>query len=296
MARPRTNIERFSKKGIAMPLDPAFQFNQSNLQDYKTCPRRFYLRYVQQLDWPAIESEPVQEAERLAQLGTDFHRLVHQHLVGLNEALLTGYLAQAGPELRTWWQNYLNHRPALLTQAQTYPELTLSAPLRGHRLQARFDLLAVHPSGQLVIIDWKTARQKPSRNTLARRLQTRVYPYVLARAGAAYNGGRPVNPADIQLVYWYPAAPARPEEFTYSNRLLERDEQILGELIEQVKTAAQTNNFPLVAGRKPCRFCTYRSYCNRGEKAGPLAEWAGEPQEVLDVSALDWDQIAEIQF
>ena len=57
-----------------MPLPPDFQFSQSSLQDFETCPRRFELRYLQRLSWPAIESEPIQVAERLAQLGADFHR------------------------------------------------------------------------------------------------------------------------------------------------------------------------------------------------------------------------------
>ena len=83
-----------------MSLPKNFQFSQSSLQDFETCPRRFQLRYLRQLSWPAIESEPIQEAERLAQLGTDFHRLVHQHLVGIDEETLETSLSSAQPELK----------------------------------------------------------------------------------------------------------------------------------------------------------------------------------------------------
>ena len=78
-----------------MSLPDDFQFSQSSLQDFETCARRFQLRYLRQLSWPAVESEPIQEAERLAQLGADFHRLVHQHLVGIDEETLTASILSA---------------------------------------------------------------------------------------------------------------------------------------------------------------------------------------------------------
>lgn len=279
-----------------MSLPLTFQFSQSSLQDFVICPRRFQLRYLQRLHWPGIESEPIQEAERLARLGADFHRLVQQHGVGLDEETLSATIAAAEPELQSWWRNYLAHRPAALTGAQTYPELSLSTPLRGYRLLARFDLLAVQPEGIFLIVDWKTAQQKPARDHLARSIQTRVYPYVLAAAGAAFNGGQAIDPAAITMMYWYPQAPDQPELFDYNSQRFQQDEQFLSDLVEQIKAAAQQNEFPLVADDQPCRHCRYRSYCARGERAGPLLTLEEEPSDMLDVLALAWDQIAEIQF
>jgi CRISPR/Cas system-associated exonuclease Cas4 (RecB family) len=279
---------------LSIPKD--FQFSQSSLQDFDTCPRRFELRYLQRLSWPASEAQPVQEVERLGRLGADFHRLVHQHLIGLAEDILTETLVGTEPELKIWWQNYLDRRPATLTEAQTYPELTLSMPLRDHRLMARFDLLAVQSGGTFLIIDWKTSQKKPSRNTLARRIQTRVYPYVLTTAGTAFNEGQPIDPAAVQMIYWYPQAPDEPEVFDYSQKLFRRDEQYLSDLIEQIKSTARSGHFPLVEDQKPCTYCVYRSFCDRGDQAGPLVELEEEPQEVLDVLAVDWDQVAEIEF
>jgi CRISPR/Cas system-associated exonuclease Cas4 (RecB family) len=277
-------------------LLPIFQFSQSSLSDFATCPRRFELRYLRRLAWPAVESEPIQEAERLAQLGRDFHHLVQQYLVGLDEAVLTANLVEQDSDLRAWWQNYLRQRPAELAQAQLYPELLLSTPLRGYRLLARFDVLAVQPDGSFLIIDWKTSLHQPTRAKLARRIQTRVYPYVLAKAGLALQSGQPLDPAKIQMLYWYPARPAEPERFEYSPELLQRDETYLSELIEQVQQAVQQKRFPLVEDQQACTYCVYRSFCGRGESGGPLVGLAEEPSESLDVLALDWEQIAEIQF
>jgi len=280
-----------------MSLPNTFQFSQSSLQDFDTCPRRFKLRYLEKLRWPAIESEPVEAAERLAELGQDFHRLVQQHLVGLDVDTLNASLGSAEAELRQWWQNYLAHRPAALFESQIYPELTLSTPLRGYRLLARFDALAAQPDGTFVIIDWKTSEQKPARQVLEQRMQTRVYPYVLAMAGAAFNNGQPIKPAAIKMVYWYPQYPDEPEIFKYNQKLLRRDERLLSDLIERVKHAAEHDDFPLVETQKPCMYCIYRSLCNRGVQAGTLLpEWAEDKTGETDGLALEWDQIAEIQF
>ncbi len=279
-----------------MALLENFQFSQSSLFDYTACPRRFQLRYLRALEWPAVQSEPVQEAERLARLGLDFHRLVHQHLIGLDEEALTASLAHAEPELRQWWQSYLAHRSPELTGAVLYPELTLSTPLRGYRLLARFDLLALLPNNTFLIVDWKTARRKPRREILARRLQTKVYPYVLALAGAAYNRGQPLAPGSISMQYWYPATPDQPETFVYSPQLLRRDEEHLSDLIEQIKHAATADEFPLVDDDRACAYCRYRSLCDRGQTAGPLAQFDDEAEDTFNIATLDWEQIAEIQF
>ncbi len=39
----------------------SFTFSQSSLQDYMDCARRFQLRYIDQLNWPAINTETVVE-------------------------------------------------------------------------------------------------------------------------------------------------------------------------------------------------------------------------------------------
>jgi len=287
-----------------LPLD--FQFNQANLQDYQTCPRRFKLRYLEQLRWPAIESSPVHETERLAKLGTDFHHLVRQHLdcqrLGFDMVEVETRLSAmaVAHDLQQWWESYLHFRPAILNESQIYPEITFSTPLQGYRLVARFDALAVTPQGQVTIIDWKTALRKPRQEALAKRWQTRVYPYVLAQAGAALlpTAEARIDPADIRMVYWYPAEVDNHETtFLYNHTLFAETEMQLSHLIEQIKSAAEQADFPLANSVYPCQYCVYRSLCNRGDKAGDLVdEDADLAEESLDVAALDWEQIAEIQF
>jgi hypothetical protein len=276
------------------------QFSQSSLQDYEQCPQRFKLRYLEQQRWPAIESEPVAEAERLARLGADFHRLVHQHLIGLDEQLLAESLAAAEPDLRRWWDSYLSHRPPQLAEAVAlHPELKLSASLRGYLLLARFDALAQLSDGTFLIIDWKTTHRKPDRDTLERRLQTRVYPWLLAQAGAAFNGGTPIPPESISMLYWYPEFPAEAELFSYSKLSFQNNDSILNELLSRIEHAARHDDFPLTDDSHRCRYCVYRSLCERGAAAGPLLDTGDDPEpsagDDLDLS-LDWEQIAAVQY
>ena len=67
---------------MTLPVD--FHFSQASLQDYVECRRRFQLRYLVKLAWPAVEAEPVLENERQIQIGGQFHRLIQQYLVGID--------------------------------------------------------------------------------------------------------------------------------------------------------------------------------------------------------------------
>ena len=277
-----------------MPLPPEFKFTQSNLQDYVECARRFELRYVQALEWPAIEAEPVKERERHMQQGADFHHLVHQHLIGVPAEKLEALAADE--PLRRWWAGYVRHGLTGLPEGPRYPEMALTAPLNGFRLLAKYDLIAAEPGGRIVIMDWKTAERRPARTRLAARLQTIVYPYLLVLAGAHLNGGTPVKPEQVEMVYWFAEDPANPERFPYSAEQYARDGEHLAALVDEIKARAQ---FDLTADEWRCKYCTYRSLCRRGVEAGDLSEldadFADAGDEAPDLD-FDFDQIAEIAF
>ena len=274
------------------------QFTQSNFQDYLTCKRRFELRYLRQLNWPAIESAPIQEAERRMQLGSDFHRLLHQHLLGLPKAELTLAAEQIAtltqsPELAEMWQNYCLYPPTALNESDraVYPELTLSTMLAGHRLTAKFDLVVKLPDTptRFLIIDWKT--NQIDANKLRQRMQSRVYPYVLVCAGASLHDEQPLDPAEVTMCYWFASQPDRPLYLSYSQTQFEQDQRDLSALIEEITTVAE---FPLTEESRACQYCVYRSYCDRGKMAGPLDEM--EEDLELEELLLDLEQIAEIAY
>ncbi len=281
-----------------MTIPEGFLFSQGNMQDFTDCRRRFQLRYLKQLAWPAVESEPVLENERYMQQGQRFHQMVHQHLLGLPAEMLTRQIHN--DDLQRWWDNYLRFAPQLVTNTPgqaglRWPEFSLSAALDGFRLVAQCDLIVALPQGRLRIVDWKTARKRPKRAWLAARLQTRLYPYLLARAGAAFNGGQPVSPDNVEMIYWFADFPENPERFEYNLQSYQKDEAYLKGLLAALQRLDE-HEFERTNDEKRCAFCTYRSLCERGVRAGSLEDLdlPGEAAEAL--LDIDFEQIAEIEY
>src|SRR5512135_1715787 len=170
-----------------MTLPEGFVFSQSSLQDYMDCQRRFQLRHILRLAWPAVEAEPYLENERRIYHGAQFHKLVQQLLVGIPEAEISKSLPPV-EVLQTWWHNFLitvksgSLSVLLEPGSQHFEEIALTVAIHRFRLLAQYDLLLIHPDGRVTIFDWKTSLNHPRRTWLANRLQTHVYPFVLVGA------------------------------------------------------------------------------------------------------------------
>ncbi|MBC8098513.1 MAG: PD-(D/E)XK nuclease family protein [Armatimonadetes bacterium] len=271
-------------------IDPHFQFSQSSLQDYADCARRFELRYLMALRYPAAEAEPIAEHERQMQMGAVFHRMVQQHLLGIPAERLS--IGIDDTLLAQWWQHYLTYGLADLP-ANRSPEVTLWTTIAGYRVIAKYDLIAAMPGERIVIVDWKTAQQRPKRATLAQRWQTLVYRCVLVEAGAQLNGGLAVQPEQIEMRYWFAEYPQQPEVFSYSTAEYRHDRVQLEACIREIAVRTQ---FELTSDVSRCRFCTYRSLCQRGVVAGDLAQQVADGDDSPVTIVFDFDQIAEIEF
>jgi hypothetical protein len=272
-------------------LPEQFAFSQSSLQDYFDCARRFQLRYLDRLVYPAAESEPAMENERHQQEGQYFHRLAQQYLLGIPTEKLAR-LANT-PNLQRWWENFLAFGQRSLTGLSgLYPEVTLSAPLGDFRLVAKYDLIALTEDEQIVIYDWKTYRKRPRNEWLSARWQTRVYRALLVAAGSQLNGGKPIVPERCEMVYWFSDFPDDPARFPYSEAGYKRDWDALTRLTEEIQSAS---SYPLTDDRQKCAYCPYRSYCDRGIQAGDMdaIEADMEAESLFDVN---FEQIGEIEF
>ncbi len=272
-------------------LQPNFSFSQSSLQDYADCPRRFQLRYLENLVYPAAESEPALENERHQQEGQYFHRLAQQSLLGIPAEKLAR-LANT-PNLGRWWENFHSFSQTRLTGLKgLYPEVTLSAPLGDYRLVAKYDLIAITADEKIVIYDWKTYRKRPRNEWLSARWQTRVYRALLVTAGGQFNGGRPIVPERCEMVYWFTNYPDDPAWFPYHETQYKRDWDALVRLTQEIQSSS---SYPLTDDRQKCAYCPYRSYCDRGIQAGALdaIEAEMETESLFDVN---FEQIGEIEF
>src|SRR6266498_4320181 len=264
--------------------------SQSSLQDYVDCARRFKLRYLDRLSYPAVESEPTLENERHQQEGEYFHRLVQQNLIGIPSEHISRLANTAN--LQKWWENFqLFSQTNLANQVNRLPEVTLSAPLGKYRLLAKYDLIAVE-NDKALIYDWKTYRKRPRNEWLSARMQTRVYRSLLVNAGAHINNGKPFEPEQIEMIYWFADFPDDPARFVYTSAQFKRDWDMLVKLSDEIASAS---SYPLTEDRQKCLYCTYRSYCERGIRAGDMdqAEAEMEAEELFDVN---FEQIGEIAF
>jgi len=278
-----------------MEIPDGFQFSSSSLQDFEDCRYRFWLRYLRQVAWPAVQSEPALESERRMQLGGRFHQLAQAYFSGVPAVELSTTIPDG--ELAMWWTNFQDRIPGTIPQplaGDRSAEILLSAALKGHRLLAKLDFICKFPDGSWRIYDWKTNLKRPSRSWLQKSLQTRLYPFLLVRASTAVNRGQEIPAGQVSMTYWFPAFPDQPETFEYSHPQYEMDEAYLSGLITVIESLDESG-FVKTDRLETCRFCVYRSLCDRGVTAGEAAEAFDELQEEPELS-FDFDQIVEISF
>ena len=287
-------------------LPPGFQYSQGSLQAFVDCPRLFQLRYIQNVSWPAPEAEPSMQNEDYLQKGIAFHHMAHQYFLGISTDHVEQYSDQDS-QLTRWWQDFLESKSDMKDYAK-YPEFSLSIPLGDERLVAKFDLLAIlnQPSENTAtrkriarIFDWKTSRRRPKDLWQENRLQSQVYPYLLVKASAYILGGIHLEPEQVEMVYWFSNFPTLPLRITYDREKFEAGKKLIKNLIKGTKKIG-LEDAPKTENIKRCRYCVYRSLCNRGTTAGSLEEdldiFQAEKISSDDLAGFDFDQIAEIEF
>jgi hypothetical protein len=280
-----------------MNLPEHFDFTQSNLQDYIDCPYRFFLRYILRTKWPALVVDDALTFEAHGQAGARFHRLVQQFLLGLPQENLER-LAESDPDPNfiLWWNNFLAFVPPWL-EGQRFVEMVLICPIFEHRFLAKYDLILLnHEENRLWIIDWKTSQKLPKKEWLNERIQTRLYRFVLTQAFPSLIEPSSFKPGDIGMKYWFAAFPESPILLPYDQQAFDADKKYLTGLIEEILQRPE-DGFEKTTDIKKCRYCVYRSHCNRGVEAGDFDgfedfEMADEGFESLP----DFDDISEIKF
>jgi hypothetical protein len=275
-----------------MPIPPDFRFSQASLRDYLACPRRFQLRYLDRLAWPAIEAEPYLQHEQHLKQGALFHRLVEQKFKGIPEEILTSLAIENN--LAEWWNAFLVYQ-AGLPDGRRLPEWTITVRLGQYALIAKYDLLIPSADGNCNIYDWKTTTLRTKTDILGNDIQTRLYLLMAVEAGDSLCGDAAFPPEKLSLYYWFAAFPREPERITYLNSKYQRDRSDILELVDQIATASP-ESFVLTADERQCRFCVYRSYCERGVNAGQVDDLEADEGSGSDPEAFDFNQAAEVLF
>jgi hypothetical protein len=277
-----------SSSGTETRVATPFTFSQSSLQDYSDCPRRFQLRYIDHMVWPAVQSETGAQHESRQSEGLYFHRLIQQHLLGISPERLAALAVTTN--LGRWWQNYLSAEFNLHESTQR-TEVTLSSPVGAHRLLAKYDLVSVR-SASATIYDWKTCARRPRDEWLAGRWQTHVYRALLARAGDGLNSNIRLEPPRISMLYWFADFPHDSAVFNYDSQQCRRDWLAIERLVDEISSARA---FPRTEDCTMCRFCVFRSYCDRGVEPALSGDFDEEADGGDEFNG-DFDETGEMDF
>ncbi len=152
------------------------------------------------------------------------------------------------------------------------------------------------PGNRITILDWKTTQYSARVPQLLKRLQTRVYRYVIVQASAHVYGGSSVVPADVEMIYWFPEFPESPARLPYNEKDYAADRRFLSHLIDEISSLEDTA-FHKTTEKKRCDFCRYRTYCDTSQNVGKIASYEDEQiEDALDNDVFDFEQIAEIEF
>lgn len=267
-----------------MVPDPIL-LSRYKLTTFLICQRRFQLRYLRQLTWPAPPK--TEEEEAILERGELFHQLLQRHFLGLN--VETNSIRDDG--VRRWWRAFQQQR-LQFPDGRFLTELNLTVPIDQHLLHGRFDLLIVgETEGKPFahVFDWKTGRAHKEAE-LRQDWQTRLYLAMLADSGAALwpeQKQRPLLPEAIQLTYWYVNHPDESVTIRYNSEWHNQNWAEIRAVVAEIETQMALNEWPLTDDWSRCRVCAYQAYCGR-QAAGALVTAVNadeqEPEEQLDLT------------
>ena len=99
------------------------------------------------------------------------------------------------------------------------------------------------------------------------------------------------------MVYWFAEFSALPIVLQYGDAHHAANQSDLSNLVAQIAAQAEekAEAWPLTDNTALCRFCTYRSLCDRGVVPGRVTEW--DIDAALDLSfEFKFDDIEEIEY
>ncbi|MEL7625757.1 MAG: PD-(D/E)XK nuclease family protein [Anaerolineaceae bacterium] len=248
-------------------ISPDFTFSQSNLQTFSFCRRRFYLRYIKKLIWPAqLVSDQQYIQDRDA--GVRLHNLVHQHFLNIEPALLRK-IADADPDTRVaaWFENFLAS-PMSTLSGKIAPEETFTTKIEGYPLSAKVDLLQIEDE-EIKIYDWKTSRHLPKASTLQKQMQSKFYPLVISRVFDLHFMDN--ESTKLTLVYWEANFPDKTIEIKSTHADWQKYQLEITTLIDLIRSL-QAEEFVSTPDEQKCAWCEYRSYCRHGSDESSAEE------------------------
>ena len=269
----------------------SYQFSAKKIQDYIDCQRRYELRYILNQSCPAISSEPILEVESIIKMGNDFHYLIHQYLSNIPEEIIRRMIIDE--VMIDWFENFLLFFKSLEVKS-SFSEFPLTAMIEDRKFTAIYDVIYQTQNEEIGIIDWKTSKHIPKKKSLASKVQTILYPYILHEGSTEFLPGSNYPPESISMRFWFPTSPSEEIIFPYGQETHEINREFLESIICEIQEK-KLGDFKLTEDEKKCDFCSYRSLCNRGVSASSIIESESFTYDDIDFPP-DFNLIPEIIF
>lgn len=223
-----------------------FTFNHDKFNTWKNCPRRFYYKYVQELNWPEMSDD--------YKLGVSIHRLMDYYLRGLN---IDNLVKNADKDVQEVWNNIKNYELLKNEVVATEWAFNCRSGKTDYWLNGRIDAVFYDKElNKCIIADWKTGiiPKKPEEN-----FQHIIYLYAL------YNCHRDlkinIEPEDLMFQYIKVSDQVDTVTIEFSRDKIIQYEDILVNKIGEIESAT------VFARRENCekllRNCQYRYLCNK---------------------------------
>ncbi|MGE5328477.1 MAG: PD-(D/E)XK nuclease family protein [Deltaproteobacteria bacterium] len=254
-------------------------FSQNSLEIFNKCKLKFKKRYVDGLLWKSHEDKENKHAEK----GRLFHLLAYRFFMGLDDSFVDEKGEYSDIKV---WQDRLKSYIAIDSRNEYYPEFELKLCEDNIKIQAKYDLIMLDAENRAVIYDWKVQEKAIKPNNAEKAFQTRVYMYLLAKAGDIIKG-KAIRPQDITMVYWQANHPANPVRIEYSEELFKQDEEFVKNEIEKILSCNFDSTGLKTTDEKVCRFCEFCSICNGVDAEEVVQE---------DGFEIEWETVEEIEF
>ncbi|MFI3209648.1 MAG: PD-(D/E)XK nuclease family protein [Peptostreptococcaceae bacterium] len=224
-----------------------FIYSQNSLNIYKSCPKKFKNKYVDNFSWKKEDKENYYDG--LIE-GSEFHLICERYFLDVELGINIDY------KFYEDIQNVINLN--LKEDAEDIlPEYELNYTINSKKISTKFDLLLVK-NNKFEIYDWKTQiienKKISTKSSYEKRMQTAVYLLV------AYEVLSKVFNKDIKFenisMNYFEVSKNNLVTINYSENMYFEHKKLIKRLISQIE-----NDEFNITNKKHCDYCEFDGIC-----------------------------------
>jgi hypothetical protein len=107
---------------------------------------------------------------------------------------------------------------------------------------------------------------------------------------------REITPEKVSMIYWFSDQPDQPEIIKYNEYMYRQDCNTIEGMIKLVASTGETgeiDNISMTEERQRCAYCTYRSLCDTGIRAGTTESI---DEDLFEEFVFEFEQVSEVPF